>query len=574
MPRCWSVVPGLLLAAQAMAQGAWTFSGNSTPTWAETIGAYRELDEAHTGATLQVIGADDNGQPIHLFVLHDGSGASPDSIRATGKRILWVTNAIHAGEPDGVDASLLLARALLHSDQYMGLLAHTAVCIVPIYNVSGAQQRNTHTRANQTGPEEYGFRANALNLDLNRDLIKADSRNTRTLLESLVHWDPDLYFETHVSNGADHQYVMELLTTHPDRLEAPLQDFLKDRLKPELYAWMEQRGLLMCPYFETRADHPEQGLEGFLDGPRYSSGHAGLRQRIGILSETHMLKPYADRVNATFQLQLATLAVMDRHGEDLAKARAEAGKAVASARTFGFNFRLDTTAVEQLRWKGYKAGYKPSAVSGKPRLFYDRDQPTDTVVPWMDHFVPSLVLTKPKAYLIPQAWRRVIDRLHWEGVPMERILERTVVNVEVQRIGDLRTKSNPYEGHHLHSEVATTSERTTWEAQPGDVLIPMGHATDRLVMEILEPRANDSFFAWGFFDSVLQQKEWFSSYVFEDIAAAMLEADPALRQELEQRRSDDPAFAADPWQQLYWVYQRSPHFEPGFRRYPVLRIVD
>lgn len=557
-----------------MAQSAWTFNGNSTPTWAETIGAYRELDEAHTGATLQVIGADDNGSPIHLFVLHDGSGATPDSIRAAGKRILWITNAIHAGEPDGVDASLLLARALLHSDQYMGLLARTAVCIVPIYNVSGAQLRNRHTRANQTGPEEYGFRANTRNLDLNRDLIKADSRNTRTLLESLAHWDPDIYFETHVSNGADHQYVMELLTTHPDRLEAPLQHFLKERLKPDLYAWMEQRGLLMCPYFETKEDHPEQGLEGFLDGPRYSSGHAGLRQRIGILSETHMLKPYADRVNATFQLQLATLAVMDQHGEDLAKARADARQVVASAQTYGFNHLLDTTAVEPLHWKGYKAGYKPSAVSGAPRLYYDREQLTDTVVPWMDRFVPSFTLKKPKAYLVPQQWREVIARLKLDDVPMEVVRERSTFPVAYQRIEDLSMVRSPYEGRYLHHNITTITEPGIYEARPGDVLIPMGHATDRLVMEILEPRASDSFFAWGFFDSILQQKEWFSSYVFEDIATAMLEADPALRAALEQRKADDPAFAADPWQQLYWVYQRSPHFEPGYRRYPVLRIVD
>jgi len=247
---------------------------------------------------------------------------------------------------------------------------------------------------------------------------------------------------------------------------------------------------------------------------------------------------------------------------------------VASAQTFGFNYLLDTVSVEQLSWKGYKAGYKPSAVSGAPRLYYDREQLTDTVVPWMDHFVPRFELTKPKAYLVPQAWRRVIERLRLDGVPMETIRERTPLKVEVQRIDGLKTTPNPYEGHYLHSEVTTTLERSTWEAQPGDVLIPMGKATDRLVMEILEPRANDSFFAWGFFDSILQQKEWFSSYVFEDIAAAMLELDPSLRAALEQRKADDPAFAADPWQQLYWVYQRSPHFEPGFRRYPVLRIVD
>ncbi len=560
----------VLVGTSAYAQ--WSYQGTTTPTWAEAIGEFRELSDKRRGATLTVLGADDNGQPIHLFILHDGTEPHPDSLRAAGKRILWITNGIHAGEPDGVNASLLLARALLDSDQYMGMLVNTAVCIVPVYNVNGALQRSRSSRANQNGPEEYGFRANARNLDLNRDFIKADSRNTRDLLVALDHWDPDIYFETHVSNGADHQYVMELLTTHPDRLAPVLASFLTDNLVPGLYQWMERREQLMCPYFETMKDHPEQGLEGFLDGPRYSSGHAGLRNRIGILSETHMLKPFADRVNATFQLMLATLAVLDRAGDNLELARIEATRHVESAASFGFNYRLDTSHVEQLQWRGYRAGYKPSVVSGLPRLYYDRSQPTDTVVPWMDRFAPVFVIAKPKAYLIPQAWREVIERLELDGVPMEVIKERAMLEVEYQRITDYKTVASPYEGRYLHYNISTEMEQGRVEARPGDVLVSMGHSTDRLVMEILEPRANDSFFAWGFFDSVLQQKEYFSSYVFEDIAADLLKNDPALHKALEERKATDPEFAADARAQLDFIYQRSPHHEPGHKLYPVARL--
>ncbi|MBX2979265.1 MAG: hypothetical protein KF905_08230 [Flavobacteriales bacterium] len=549
-----------------------SFTGTTTPTWTEAIDAFRGLADAHHGATLTVMGADDNGQPIHLFILHDGTTPHPDSLRAAHKRILWITNGIHAGEPDGVDASLLLARALLHSDQYMGLLANTAVCIVPVYNVSGAQQRNSHSRANQNGPDAYGFRANARNLDLNRDFIKADARNTRDLLKALAHWDPDIYLETHVSNGADHQYVMELLTTHPDRLNWALVELLETRVKPEIQAWMDRRGHLMCPYFETVKEFPEQGLEGFLDGPRYSSGHAGLRNRIGILSETHMLKPFEDRVNATFQLMLGTLAMMDRNGQRIQEFREWSRVSVAKSDSFGFNYVLDTTHVEQLPWKGYRAGHKHSAVSGLPRLFYDQSQPTDTVVPWMDRFTPTFTLKKPKAYLIPQEWREVIARLKLDDVPMEVLRERSTFTVEYQRIEDFSTVRSPYEGRYLHYGISTTTEPGTYEARPGDALVPMGHATDRLVMEILEPRSSDSYFAWGFFDSVLQQKEYFSSYVFEDIAAELLARDPALRKALEERKVSDPVFAADARAQLDWVYKRSPYHEPGYRRYPVVRV--
>lgn len=557
---------------QHHASAQWQFTGDSTPTWEQAIARFQHFADTRPGAHLTTIGADDNGLPIHLFILADGTFPHPDSLRAAGRSILWITNAIHPGEPDGVDASLLLAQALLDSDQYMGLLANAAVCIVPVYNVSGALQRSSTSRANQRGPAEYGFRANARNLDLNRDFIKADSRNTRSLLAALRTWDPDLYFETHVSNGADHQYVMELLTSHPDRLDPALRSFLTTTLKPALHAWMDLRGQLMGPYFETRGQTPEQGLEGFLDGPRYSSGHAALHHRIGILSETHMLKPYADRVNATFQLMLATLAVLNEQGADLRTARAQAREHTRATTHFGFNHHLDTTQVEQLRWKGYRARTVPSAVSGLPRLQYDHSQPTDTVVPWMDRFVPAFTLTKPKAYLIPQAWHELIARLEMDGVPLERLTADTSFTVTAQRIAAYTTVKEPYEGHYLHRDIRTTTDTLVFAARTGDVRVPMGHATDRLAMEIIEPRAADSFFAWGFFDAILQQKEWFSDYVFEDIAADLLARDPALRQALEAAKAADPALAKEAWGQLYWVYQRSPYFEEGYRRYPVVRV--
>ncbi|HOY29490.1 MAG TPA: M14 family zinc carboxypeptidase [Flavobacteriales bacterium] len=362
----------------------WRFSGDSTPTWEHVIERYAEFDRTRSGTTLVEIGQDDDGSPIHLFVLSDGSGSTPDSIRASGKNILWITNGIHPGEPDGIDASLLLAQALLDSDQYMGLLANNALCIVPVYNVSGARQRNSTSRVNQDGPAEYGFRGNARNLDLNRDFIKADSRNTRSLIKALNEWDPDVYFETHVSNGADHQYVMELLVTHPDKLDSNLRRFMHHRLMPRQQEWMEQRGHFMCPYFETLHHIPEQGLTGFVDGPRYSTGYNALRQRIGVLSESHMLKPYADRVNATFELMLATLAAMNEHAQELQVARGRAKASACEQMMYASDWSIDTTAVAALPWKGYMADTTTSAVSGLPRWRYHRDRPTTVQVPWMN----------------------------------------------------------------------------------------------------------------------------------------------------------------------------------------------
>lgn len=555
------------------ASAQWRFEGNETPTWEETIERFTRLDSLHHGARLLEIGNDDDGSPMHLFVISDGSGFAPDSIRAAGKCILWITNGIHPGEPDGIDASLLFAQALLESDQYMGLLAHSAVCIVPVYNISGAKQRSATSRANQNGPELYGFRGNARNLDLNRDFMKMDSRNTWSLVDALRHWDPDVYFETHVSNGADHQYVMELLTTQKDKLNGGISAFMTGTMVPSLHAWMDRRGVLMGPYFETRGDVPEDGLYGFNDGPRYSTGYNALFDRIGILSESHMLKPYADRVNATFQLMLATLALLDAQGERLLKLRADAKRFTATMSELGMNWRLDSTAWTSISWKGYGAERVQSEVTGLERTHYDHQRPTETEVPWNDAYRASKVERKPKAYVVPAAWREVIERLQANGVRMSRVLRDSIAFVELDSLGEMSTGRAPYEGHYLHSGISTTTAQGKRVILAGSWIVPMGHETDRYAMEALEPEGDDSFMAWGFFDSVLQQKEWFSDYVFEDIASELLRAQPELRAAIEERRAKDPAFASDAWAQLYFIYQRSPYFEPGYRRYPVMRVV-
>jgi hypothetical protein len=555
-------------------QGAWTFAGDTTVTWEQAIAQYEELDRRHAGAKLHTIGTDDDGSPIHLFVISDGGGFSPDSIRASGRNILWITNGIHPGEPDGIDASLLLARALLESDQFMGLTAHTAVCIVPVYNVWGAKQRHRPSRPDQNGPAIHGIRANARNLDLNRDFIKMDAMNTRAMVATLERWDPDIYFETHVSDGADHRYVMELLTTQNDKLDPGCAQFLNATIVPGLYDWMDRKGLLMCPYFETINEVPDHGLIEFNDTPRYSTGFNAMHDRIGILAESHMLKPYAERVNATLQLMLATLAVLDQHPDALRTIRQQARARTAAATSFDLNWQLDTAHVEQLLFKGYAFEHLPSPVSGRPRLKYDRSRPTDLMVPWYATYTPSLAVIKPAGYLVPRAWKEVIDRLRTNGIHGVVLETDTMLDAEVLHIMDLKTGPIAYEGHHLHHDISCSTSRERITAEAGDLFVPMGNPTDRFVMSVLEPECSDSYFAWGFFDEILQQKEWFNAYAFEEVAADLLEKDEVLRNALHEERVRDPIFAEDHWAQLYFIFERSPWAEAAYRRYPVVRVVE
>jgi hypothetical protein len=128
--------------------------------------------------------------------------------------------------------------------------------------------------------------------------------------------------------------------------------------------------------------------------------------------------------------------------------------------------------------------------------------------------------------------------------------------------------------HHLNSDVKLSSTKKIMKFRKGDYLIPMNQVANRFLMEVLEPQADDSYFAWNYFDGILGQKEGYSSYAFEDIAEQFLKENPSVKEKLEQRRASDSAFAKNGSAQLNFVYQNSPYYEPDHLRYPVYRIVQ
>jgi hypothetical protein len=551
---------------------------NTTATYAECIGFYTELAAAYP-ATMQLreAGPTDSGRPLHEVVLSADGTFEPGASRAKGRPVLFIQNGIHPGEPEGIDASMLLARDLLRDKKYQALLARVTVVIIPAYNIDGMLNRNSTTRVNQNGPAEYGFRGNARHLDLNRDFIKQDSRNARSFAALFQKWRPEIFVDTHTSNGADYQYTITLIPTQYNKLGPVLGPYLKDKLLPALYKGMDQKHWPLTPYVDFDGETPESGLRAFLESPRYSTGYAALFNSIGFMPETHMLKAFGPRVRATYDLLLTYVQTVASQAPALLAARAAADAALASQTKFPLAWALDAQASGTVQFRGYEAGHKASAVSGQPRLYYDRSRPYVRPVPFYNATHATVEVEAPEAYVIPAAWTEVLDNLRRNGVVLQQIADRAYWRSQLAfyYIDDYRTTPKAYEGHYLHSQAALASQPANAAAalHEGDyiaVLSKQGPAR-RYLVETLEPQATDSFFAWGFFDCVLQQKEHYSDYVFEDLAAEFLTKNPEVRQQLEARKKTDPAFAASGPAQLEWVYQHSPYAEAGYRRYPVLR---
>ncbi len=547
--------------------------GTETPTYWQGIQEFKALDARFPQIQMRTMGPTDSGEPLHLLLMNNDRDFDLPRQRAKGKCIVLINNGIHPGEPDGVDANLRLLRDLALGKNGLRLPDNVLLAVIPFYNIGGALNRSATSRVNQNGPKEAGFRANARNYDLNRDFVKSDTRNARSFARIFHLVDPDLFVDNHVSNGADYQHVMTLIATQHDKLGGELGAYLHDVLSPFLYADMARKAFPMTPYVEHFGpDIAAGGLLGFPDTPRYSTGYAALFQTIGFMPETHMLKPYAQRVEATYQLLRTFLDFAEKNGAQLRAVRQRAREAVKKQTDFALSWKPDTTRFDRVPFRGYDAGYKPSAVSGLPRLYYDRDKPYEKEIRYFTYFTPQNWVKKPAAYLIPQGWWSVIELLKLNGAAMRPLPADTTLLVDVTRIDDYKSSPRPYEGHHFNFDVKTSVTRQRVAFRKGDFLIPTGQATDRYLVEMLEPAGPDSFFAWNFFDPILQQKEGYSDYVFEDLAAKFLAEHPELRRELEEKRAADPAFAKNSRAQLDFVYRRSPWYEPEHLRLPVFRL--
>lgn len=542
---------------------------NTTVTYQELQDYYSALLKGRKDVKMIDYGLTDVGKPLQLIVLSKDGDFDPKSIKEKGKAVMLINNGIHPGEPEGIDASMMFIRDLLQANK---LPDNLVLCVIPVYNIAGMLNRG-ESRVNQNGPIQYGFRGSRQHYDLNRDFIKGDTRNSRLFQKIFSTWDPDVFFDTHTSNGADYQYVMTLIETHKDKLHKDLAPYMKSKFTDELYRRMEKEGFPMVPYVNSKGETPESGLVSFLESPRYSTGYAALHNSIGYMPETHMWKPYQQRVESTYTLMKNLFEVSVKESNDLVALRKSIKKQVAAQTDFPVSWTLDTEKVDQIEFRGFESGKKTSEVSGQERLYYDRSKPFSKQVPYFANYKPSISIKKPKAYIVPQAYDRLIELMQTNGVKMHQLTTDEIKEVEMYYITSYKTQGSPYEGHYPHHSVEVSPKMMQVPFYRGDWIIETNQDINRYIVETLEPQAMDSFFNWNFFDAILSQKEYFSAYIFEDTAAELLKNDLELKKSFEEAKNQDSKLAESGRAQLEWIYKRTHHYEHNYMLYPVGRIL-
>ncbi|MFT3845138.1 MAG: M14 family metallopeptidase [Lacibacter sp.] len=547
-----------------------TSKGKESVTYYEAIAAYKQLDKLSPFVTMLTMGSTDAGEPLHLVLASSDKTFSPKQWQQKNKIVILINNGIHPGEPDGIDASIGLVKDIVAGKKLLPV--NVVLAIIPVYNIGGSLNRSVNFRIDQNGPVEKGFRGNSQNLDLNRDFIKSDSKEAKSFAEIFHFVQPDIFIDNHVSNGADYQHVMTLLTTQHNKLGGVMGDYLNKIFEPALFTGMKQKGYDLVPYVNHFGDTPDKGWSEFWDSPRYSSGYAAAWNVFAFVPETHMLKPYALRVDATYKLMETFIDFASANQKVIKEKRQQQQNEQLTRQQFPFGFTLNRNQFTEILFKGYEAGRKPSNISGQPRLYYDRNKPYEKKINFYNFYKPEAFIEKPAAYIIPQGWWRITDLLKINKIIMKRLSKDTTIEVEVYRIEDFKSSNRPYEGHHYNSEVKTSKVIRQLKFRKGDWLIPMNQPGNRFLMEVLEPTAEDSYFAWDFFDAILGAKEGYSSYVFEETAEEFLKQNPSVKEKLEQKKASDTAFAKNGAAQLFFVFQNSPYYEPDHLKYPVYRI--
>ena len=520
-------------------------------------------------------GRSPEGRPMLAMAVSRSGALTGEEAAKRGIPVLLLQAGIHSGEIDGKDAGFLALRELLEKKVLPQALEQSVILFVPVFNLDGHERFGHWNRPNQVGPEEMGWRTTAQNLNLNRDYMKADAPEMQAMLRLLDAWDPIIYTDLHVTDGANFQHDVSITVEPLYSGDSTLRE-AGHALQKGVIERLAAAGALPLDFYPSfkRDDDPSSGFEVGVATPRFSTGYWGLRNRLAMLVETHSWKDYPTRVRITHNTILALAELTASKGPAWLKQAHQADRRAAALA--GEEVPLNFAAGDHVRmidFKGYAYTREPSAVSGGLVTRYDTSKPEIWHIPLKDTVKPTLTVKAPQAgYIVPAAYAEQIgQKLALHDIAFRKLdTALPKFPVETFRATEAKFDKPPFEGR------TSPQLKGEWKAEPRDVpagslFVPIAQPGARLLLALLEPLASDSFAAWGLFNSAFEQKEYMEPYVAEQVGQQMLASDPKLAAEFRQRLDTDEAFAHDPQARLDFFYRRSPSWDERLDLYPVYR---
>lgn len=501
---------------------------------------------------------------------------TPDDIKKNNKPIVLIINGIHAGEIEGKDASKIMLREILITKEKEYLIDNVVLLIVPIFSVDGHERKSKYNRINQDVPEEMGWRTTAQGYNFNREWMKADAPEMQSMLQLVAEWNPDFIIDNHTTNGADYQYTITYQVERFANIYHKTAEWLKNKFVQHLRKNVEEDGYLIFPYVALRnwREGLDYGISDWASGPRLSTGYFALQNRPSLLIETHMIKPYEERVYSTLSVLETTIDFVNNNAEEILNINKEADEKTIEEfynnqnyvpLSFGASDKF-----ENVEFKGIEYYYEDSEISGSKKIVYTGKPKDITVKYYSDVYVQDSVKTA-KGYYIPAEWKVIVDRLKLHGVEVTQLMNPVETEVTRYKFKNVRMNNVSNEGRQRVSfEYDTYKEKVI--VPSGTYFVSTNQRTVRIITHLLEPKSPDSFVQWGFMNQIFEQKEYFENYVMEPMAEQMLKGDPELRIEFEKELGEDEVFRNNPYERLNFFYKRTPYWDKEFNVYPVMRI--
>ena len=532
------------------------------------------------------------GRVMRALLISRSGALTPADLRAKAIPLLMIQGGIHPGESDGKDAGFAALRELLRNSSAIALLERIAVLFVPAFNTDGHERVGRWTRPNQSGPVETGWRTTAQNINLNRDYMKADTPEMRAMLRLIDAWDPLVCADLHVTDGADFEPDISLQVEPLNQGDATLKVSGR-QMRDALIARLTEVGFQALDFYPDLAstDDPASGFALTVYSPRFSTGYFPQRNRFTVLVETHSWKAYAHRVRVMRNTITSLAELIGAHGRNWLELAHQADQ--AAMKLGGTEIPLDFTSswrepaqaggaipdrdapeARVIEFRGYAYTRAPSPISGGLVTTYDPKTPQIWRVPLRDQVEVAISATVPLGgYVVPAAFAAdIAPRLDAHGVAFSRLRGAgDEIKAKAFRATEVTFSAAPFEGR-MRAHLTGAWHAEMYRSQDGALFVPMAQPLARLVVALFEPRAPDSFAAWGLFNACFEQKEHMEPYVAEQIARDMIDQDPRLAAEFWSRCEHDAKFAASPVARLEFFLRRHASWDARYNLYPVLRM--
>lgn len=481
----------------------------ATSLYQDVLNYISELQKISPNLVVENIGRTAEGRDIPMLILSHPPVYTPQAARQMKKMVVYIQANIHAGEVEGKEASLMLAREILLTSEHP-YLANLVILIVPNLNADGNEKISPANRPQQPGPEKgVGTRQNALNQDLNRDAIKLESPEMKAVVSKILNrWDPALVVDCHTTDGAYHQETVTYSWPVNPNSDRQLLLYQRETMLPAMVKGLKEKyQTLAAPYgmFRDWRD-PAKGWETFEPQPRYFTNYAGIRNRLSILDENYVHADYRTRVISCYYFLKSILDYCSQKTAEIQKLLEEADQRTVlqgltpQGQSFALDFELKALP-NPVTINTYETEVAERPGGGFPQL-----KPTERLkpvtVPYFADYLPKRTIPLPYAYLLSVPDPVIIEKLIAHGLLVESLTTEANLEVEVFQPKEIKASERPFQGHRLN-QVQGEYKKESRKFQPGTILVRTAQPLGYLAAYLLEPESDDGLVAWNFFDKYL-----------------------------------------------------------------------